>query len=109
MANKDSTSNTTIQKASKVVPATPKARSRRKSKSISVATNLLGNTLFIDPERRKAKELERWKAELLEYRASLSKDDLKIFNKTLSFLVENPEIKERLKGCPVIPFPAIRK
>ncbi|SEP98047.1 hypothetical protein [Nitrosomonas ureae] len=82
-----------------------RAPARRKTKSLPSVKNVLGNILFIDPVRRQAKEDERWKNDLLDYRSTLSKDELKIFKKALGLVTSNPEFKKRFERCPIIPFP----
>ena len=56
-----------------VASATSK-KSKRITSRISNHPATAVNIIFIDPERRKAKELERWKVEAREFINSLSKD-----------------------------------
>ncbi|MBL8499645.1 MAG: hypothetical protein LZF63_06780 [Nitrosomonas sp.] len=109
MANKDSTSNKTTKEACKVAPATPKARTRRKTKS-APNPKVVANIVFINPETRKQQAYKDWQKTLREYVHTLSNDEVTLVRKCMTFICAEPDKRDYLHGkCPVIPFSAIRK
>lgn len=91
---------------SKVAPATPKARTRRKAKSTKVVPNVVANIVFINPYTRKLQAHSDWLSAFRMYANTLSNDEQTLVRKCIAFTIAKPENREYLHGpCPVIPFP----
>lgn len=95
---------------STTTPATPKARTRRKPKSVKVITNVVASIVFINPEIRKQQANADWSTALRRYVDTLSNDEVTLVKKVLAFTLAKPKNREYLHGpCPVIPFPIQNK
>ena len=86
---------------SKAATATPKARSRRKSR---INTKLITNIVHFPAERRKEAAQAKWDTSLKVYLSSLSGWELDVAKHILMFIKQSPSLVDRTYSCKVIPF-----
>jgi len=67
-----------------------------------------GNVNQMDPKRRKAYDLNKWKSELTIYLFSLSADERKIAKRLMDIIVKKPGKQEKHESSEVIQFPVNR-
>lgn len=86
---------------SKAATATPKARSRRKSR---INPKLITNIVHFPAERRKEAIQAKWETSLKVYISSLRGWEFDIAKHILMFIKQSPALVDKSYSCTVIQF-----